>query len=243
LQKKSTQSGSNQPDDVLGREIGQRIREVRGADSREKVKSLTGWHPNTVAHYENGLLPNVAFLVAFSRAYGVDLNWLVTGEGSRPNPPSDVDEDELILLSAANEGVRVGLVSVPYFEARAGAGAVQIAWDEKPVKTVALPQDIFSARGIRPDHVGLMMSSGSSMEPTISDGDLLLIDLAAQSRADGIFVIGRDGGVLVKRLQWRSDGSLIMISDNRAYEPEMLPRDDADDVRLIGRVRMVFKSV
>jgi phage repressor protein C with HTH and peptisase S24 domain len=194
--------------------------------------------------YESGSrIPDADFIVHFCAVFQVDERWLLRGLEGRQVGSDNVDEEIEILSSAEPPTQDVGLVSVPFYEARAGAGSQQIASTDQPTKYVQLPRDIFIHRGLRPNHSGLMLSSGTSMEPTISDGDPLLVDLSDTGRSDGIFVVGRDGGVLVKRLQWRSDGSLMMISDNKAYEPEILPRDDAEDLRLIGRVRMVFKSV
>jgi len=222
--------------------LGERLRQVRGRITREVAADRLGIHPNTLQKYEGDKrVPDADFVITFCTAFGVTERWLLRGEDGEEQ--ASVDEAIELLAGADGPTQHVGLVAVPFYEARAGAGAQQIAWDEKPSKQIYLPQDLFLLRGIRPYSAGLMLSSGTSMEPTISDGDLLMLDMADQSRSDGIFVIGRDGGVLVKRMQWRSDGSLIMISDNKAYEPEPIPRDDADDLRLIGRVRMVFKSV
>ncbi len=225
--------------------LGERLRQVRGQLTREQAAERLGVHPNTLQKYEGDKrVPDADFIITFSNTFNVSESWLLRGVNDAPRrEPDNVDEEVRILLAADAPTQDVGLVAVPFYEARAGAGALQIAWAEQPAKRLWLPQDIFLMRGIRPNHACLMLSSGSSMEPTISDGDLLMVDMSDTSHSDGIFVLGRDGGVLVKRLQWRSDGSLMMISDNRAYEPETLPRDDADNLRLIGRVRMVFKSV
>jgi phage repressor protein C with HTH and peptisase S24 domain len=228
--------------------LGERLRQVRGALSREVAAERLCVHPGTLQKYEaDKRVPDAIFVLNFCNTFNIDEHWLLRGEGPTDKPKllneSAVRDVHSRFLGAEGETQHLGLVPVPFYEARAGAGAVQISWDEQPTKRVFLPNEIFRARGLRPDCAGLMLGSGSSMEPTISDGDLLMVDLSDQSRSDGIFVVGRDGGVLVKRLQWRSDRSLVMISDNKSFEPELLPRDDADDLRLIGRVRMVFKSV
>ncbi len=220
--------------------LGTRLRLVRGQMTREQAGELLGVHPNTLQKYEGDKrVPDADFIVKFCTAFHVQESWLLRGKGA--NPPLLIAEGEAEAALLSELGA--GLLPVPFYEVRAGAGSQQIASDEKPTKQIYLPQDLFLMRGIKPHSAKLMLSSGTSMEPTISDGDLIMLDASETSHNDGIYVIGRDGGVLVKRLQWRSDGSLTMISDNKAYEQERLPRDDADDLRIIGRVRMVFKSV
>jgi phage repressor protein C with HTH and peptisase S24 domain len=41
---------------------------------------------------------------------------------------------------------------------------------------------------------------------------------------------------LVKRVQRKHDGSLVLISDNAAYQPDAVDKDAADDVKVVGRV-------
>jgi phage repressor protein C with HTH and peptisase S24 domain len=88
-----------------------------------------------------------------------------------------------------------------------------------------------------------MVVDGPSMEDTIRHGETLLFDTSEREPRDAIFALRREGGVQVKRLERRSSGSLMLISDNPAFPPELLPRDEADDLQLIGRVRFVFKRL
>jgi phage repressor protein C with HTH and peptisase S24 domain len=44
------------------------------------------------------------------------------------------------------------------------------------------------------------------------------------------------GERLVKRVQRKFDGSLILISDNPIYLPEEIPANLASEVRVVGKV-------
>ena len=75
------------------------------------------------------------------------------------------------------------------------------------------------------------------MEPNIRNGDMLLVDTTDRVFRDfGIYVIEARGERLVKRVQRKFDGSLILISDNRTYEPELIIAELADEVQGVGRV-------
>ena len=90
--------------------------------------------------------------------------------------------------------------------------------------------------GRDPKELILDIAVGDSMEPGIRDGDALLIDTTDQTFRDfGIFVIEARGERLVKRVQRKFDGSLILISDNKLYHPELIPADLAKEVRVVGR--------
>ena len=71
------------------------------------------------------------------------------------------------------------------------------------------------------------------MEPTLRDGDEILVDRTPRPLRAGIHVIRLDDVLLVKRLESGPGGTLRVISDNAAY-----PRMErlAQDVELIGRV-------
>lgn len=78
---------------------------------------------------------------------------------------------------------------------------------------------------------------GDSMSPTLLDGDTIIIDRGVrEATVDGIYVIGMQGSRLVKRLQRRFDKSLVIISDNQAYEKETIPRGNVAEIEVIGRM-------
>ena len=75
------------------------------------------------------------------------------------------------------------------------------------------------------------------MEPTLRDGDEILVDSRPSSLRDGIHVVRLDDMVLVKRLETARSGRIALLSDNPAYRPIDC---DAGEVAVIGRV--VWKS-
>lgn len=79
--------------------------------------------------------------------------------------------------------------------------------------------------------------NGDSMAPTLLDGDTIIIDRGvSEIDVDGIYVIDRAGSRLVKRVQRKFDDSLVVISDNAAYEKETIPRGKAGEFAVIGRM-------
>jgi phage repressor protein C with HTH and peptisase S24 domain len=72
---------------------------------------------------------------------------------------------------------------------------------------------------------------------------MVLFDTSETEPRDAIFIMRRGDGVQVKRLSRRADGSLLLISDNPAFPQEELPRDEAEDLKLIGRVKFVFRRL
>lgn len=78
---------------------------------------------------------------------------------------------------------------------------------------------------------------GDSMAPTLLDGETIVIDRGVcEVRVDGIYVIVMRGNRLVKRLQRKFDQSLVVISDNSAYERETIPRGWESEIEVLGRM-------
>jgi phage repressor protein C with HTH and peptisase S24 domain len=75
------------------------------------------------------------------------------------------------------------------------------------------------------------------MAPTFADGDLLLVDRGVSAiRLDAVYVIGLSGELFIKRLQRRLDGSVLMISDNKLYEPYEVGNGQREQLSVLGRV-------
>ena len=85
---------------------------------------------------------------------------------------------------------------------------------------------------------------GDSMEPTLSDGDEVLVDASDQGSRlrDGIYVLRADDALVVKRVTLEPGGRKITISsDNSAY-PSW---DDVDrsEIQVVGRVIWFGRAV
>ncbi|MDH5637737.1 MAG: S24 family peptidase, partial [Nitrospinota bacterium] len=82
----------------------------------------------------------------------------------------------------------------------------------------------------------VVRARGDSMEPTIDEGDILLVDSSQERLTDGgIFVILRGEDLVVKRIQTTADGFLL-VSDNQRYSPEPVRATEDEGPRVIGRV-------
>jgi hypothetical protein len=98
-----------------------------------------------------------------------------------------------------------------------------------------------------PENLSILPAYGTSMRPTFEDGDPLLVDTGvSEVDREGVYVLERDSKLYVKRMQRRiSDGSLLMISDNRDEYPipESIQRESINrDFFVRGRVLMVWNA-
>ncbi len=95
--------------------------------------------------------------------------------------------------------------------------------------------------GVEPVNAVLVLCEGDSMEPTISDGDLVVIDKgASKGPYGGVYAIQSSGGIRIKRINLRLDQKLEIISDNLnkdKYPTECYEAETADEIiHVLGKV-------
>lgn len=167
-------------------------------------------------------------LAQFATDWKVSMDWLLHGGAATATGEYKVDRvplpDDFVL--------------VPRYDVRAGAGGGQAIHDDAVVDHLAFKRDwIVGSLDLEPRRVALIEVHGDSMQPTLGDGDLILVDLRnGHMRQPGVYVIQHSGHLLVKRLAPRMDGGVDVISDNPAYAAERLGREAADVLVVIGRV-------
>ncbi|MFO6448811.1 S24 family peptidase [Erythrobacter sp. NE805] len=93
------------------------------------------------------------------------------------------------------------------------------------------PEELYWARGI-----------GNSMEPTIGDGDVILIDRSAvgSSFGDVYWAIAYGQTGMIKRLRPMPDGSVKILSDNPNVPPEIA---HDGELHVFGRVIAVVRRI
>ena len=143
------------------------------------------------------------------------------------------------LVYARGDGVHVDqeTVKIPRFDATLSAGAG--SWNEgrRRLDDIPFTRAFIQKRLGRTSTAGLSMleAAGDSMEPYISDGDMLMIDESDQRLSDGVFAFVLDDQARLKRFRRTFDGVTI-ISDNPAYPEEHLANEQLNRLKLIGRL-------
>jgi phage repressor protein C with HTH and peptisase S24 domain len=207
--------------------------------SADRLAKATGVSPSAFRKWLKGVAePSRDRLVALAEAAGVNVSWLAQGEGADPDPLALAAHarSSQSPKGAGNLNLAQFLLLPKRLEAAAaGAGHPDASG---PTEFIGFRHDWIRATfGREPDEVNLEIAIGESMEPHIHNGDLLLIDTKDQTfRNFGIYVIEVRGERLVKRVQRKFDGSLILISDNTVYQPESIPAELADEIKVVGRV-------
>lgn len=126
---------------------------------------------------------------------------------------------------------------VPQLNVTTSAGNGHPVDQEIEVGKFAFRRTWIQRKGLTPSKLRVITSTGHSMEPTVRDGDILLVDTSEQYRlTEGIYVIDYGGESRCKRLMPLFNGGVKICSDNPDYPPEEVSPGQVDQVRVVGRV-------
>lgn len=215
--------------------IGERLRLVRNKFGLTQPAAASKFNipVGTLKQYEKGPSEPGAGALRGLAEGGINTNWLLTGEGDMLL--ADAPQRPELPVAAIDLHEDFALVSLYNVEASAGHGAV--VGEEQEISQLAFRKKWLKNKNLRQDKLALIKTRGDSMEPTLSDGDLLLVDTSIEKIIDdAIYVIQTDHQLVVKRLQQSFDGSLAVISDNPRYNQQRLDPEQAIGLKIAGRV-------
>lgn len=222
-----------------------------GGESVHAFAKRAGINDTSMRAYLKDTMPGLDKLVAIADASGVTLDWLA--RGMEPKSITGGDAAGHVSMPSAGQGGMLmiqqagsteGFALVPRLDIQASAGNGRIAINEEPLEYLAFQAAWLRGRGINPASARILTARGDSMEETIRDGDVLLVDTSIDRvRDNSIYVVILGDMVLVKRIHGRINGSLQLISDNPRYPAEEVPKGEVDQLQVAGRVAWYGRSI
>lgn len=185
---------------------------IKKAGGPKRVSEISGVPLSSLNGYTGprAALPTSDKLIAIAEACGVSIDWLAYS--------ADI-----------NSGA---LYSIPWYNAEAFSGDGTLIENDNVEDYFAVRKDWLAKVAPINAKVGIMEAHGDSMEPTLQDGDVMMIDFNITRKnvsVGGVFVISVNGNLLVKRLQVMTSGDIKVISDNDIYVPELISARCLDD--------------
>lgn len=237
--------------DQAAPDLHQRLLQAIGGEKPHAWGKRMGIEKATLDGIINhGSTPTTKTLLKIAWHSDISLNWLLTGQPPErlqsPSASQSLHEMRSLLLTPnrvgdEGEGYLVNkdaYVLVPRYDVAASAGPGFAIQSEQVVDHLAFKSEwVRRAMGLDPHRLALISTKGDSMEPSLKEGDLLLLDLREQQvRNDAIYVLRLDDFLIAKRLQRGFDGTITIKSDNTAYEKQVVPKEMTEQLDIIGRV-------
>ena len=207
--------------------LGERLKRLRGHESRKSLADKLGIDQATIVNYENGKrLPNSEFIARLCRLYNVTTDWLIYGSTLK----------ELHQTPLSSEGER--RVQIPLKGTELSAGGGSFIDSVETIRMISVDPEMIKYKGNLNDLI-FMKVNGDSMEPGIYNGDLVLVNLARRDVFfNRVYALTYEGVVYVKRLI-PDPGRYILRSNNPGYPDKIIDTKDPAEMSqfyIIGQV-------
>lgn len=202
----------------------------------KELSVITGLTTAAISQYKTGKILTLNAMAAqkIADALGVNVEWLVTGEGNMIKP------NIISLDNADSDKLPAGFVQIPEYKICFGAGEAEEPTYEEIQDCVPayFRSTFFSDRGINPKNCKRFKVIGDSMIPLINDGDYITVDCTPKDYIENnqIYALVFDHSLRIKRLI-KSFKTLTIRSDNQIYPNEVLTLEEAAQmIHIIGKV-------
>jgi len=228
---------------------------IKFGEKKKAFAQRIGVKPETLSSYLTGKkYPGRDTLTKIAESCGVSVEWLLRGEEAIPaggvrlpkspiiiDKPSIIEEDNL----SDSEYLRIPLIEGQVTAGPDGGILLDEALDHYPFKKIWAEKRISRD----PRHLAslvLVRTSGESMHPTISAGELIMVDCWPEERVrlrrNSIYLCRLpDDSIAVKRVLYIDDGRhrIIYFSDNPAFPAFDFEIPEGRELHqlILGRVR------
>jgi SOS-response transcriptional repressor LexA len=238
--------------------VGERLRDLRKALKKKQIEVAKELklNPSAISQMESGKInPSLDNMQQLWKMYGVDLHWLITGEGNM------FSDSKIGIVESKNKGwetlqtmlnksleeiakakmdlVDSAVIDVPV-EGEIAAGP--------PVESILPHADTISIRrGQIKGNPGNFISlrvNGHSMEPSLHHDDIVVINQCSdwQKLSGKICAVRIDGAITLKMMTVdNKTQTVVLLPINEEYKPILVKPEDHNDLTLIGNVASLYR--
>lgn len=223
----------------------------------EQVGEIVGVGKSTVRKWENGMIENMGRdkIVSLSKALGISpLDILGIGDSENKTDPIKKELNDIFdLLNSERQKKVLNFASNQLDEQKNNVLDINKTTEKNkliPIETVEKVSagfgfhygenektTYYTSRNNLPRFDFATVVDGDSMEPTLHDGDVILIRQNYDTPQGGIYVVDYDGTSWVKEVSIVENG-LVLHSINEKYPDRFLPvpPEDGEYWNIVGEV-------
>jgi phage repressor protein C with HTH and peptisase S24 domain len=203
------------------------------------LAAKAGVSQGAIGHLETGRTSTSRSITSIAKAVEVDPVWLAEGKGD-PFPttwgatPVLADAMRVTIVEDGDPD----FYQIPKVQLRLSAGLTgfQTVPDIYDGSRLSVQKNWVDRNGYSPVNLIALTIKGESMEPSLYHGDLVIINIADTSMADGgVFAVNYEGEAVVKRLT-RDMGQWWLCSDNPDQRKYHRKSCRSGECLVIGRV-------
>ncbi len=239
---------------------GERLKALRKnlGLSQVELGQVLKINASAISQMENNIIrPSLDTLFLLSKHYGVNLHWLITGNGTmygalqgaeNGQTTQRLEKIKSFLTSELTELLRSKEEMLQSESFDLGVSGEIAAGP--PVEAVDSQLDVVSVRrsminGVIDDYICLRVN-GHSMEPMVLHNDVVIIRKGQnwEKLAGLICAVRLDGAITLKRLSLDPKRKLIVLfSVNEEYQPILINPSEHEDITLIGSLYYLYRKL
>lgn len=214
--------------------IVERMKKVLGFKSDAELSTFFGGGRSTAGGWKGrGTVP-IKEVIQLAIDHSISLDWLILGRG-RQQPEIESTPPEAGLEIGLQPVEIPGYVDLPVLDmGNFNLDNRGFAWK--------VPRLWLDQEGLTVDDTVMVRAVGDPMEPTIVDGEMVVVDRRVRD-TDGVFLVRFGETVRFKRIQRMVDGSIRLSNDNPAYTVDVVKKGDEDTIEIIGYCHASVRSV
>ncbi|UJW20802.1 MULTISPECIES: LexA family transcriptional regulator [Pseudomonas] len=200
--------------------------------SKSEIAKLCDVAPSAVTQWINGESKTLKAesVFALAKATGYRAEWLTFGIGPER-------EDGQVTGEPDEKDYAV----IPQYTAKGSSGNGYLNDHVEVLGGLAFKRDWLKRMSLNAEHLRVIYNQGDSNWPTLSDGEVLLVDISKRDPSNGNMyaLYDPDSEIIIKRLIRDLTGGWLIRSDNqdKMRYPDMPISDQGmQDVEIIGRV-------
>ena len=175
---------------------------------------------------------------------GVNKNTISQYKTGTRTPPMDTLEEltEALGISlpeffACKDESKPEVVFVEKVKAKPRAGTGGLETDDSHDGYYSFHASFIARKGGTANSMKIFEVAGDSMSPTLDDGDMIMVNTnEVDVRTGRVYLLRIGEELMVKRLETRPGGTLIIRSDNKEYEDIPVSMAETQDVSIFGRM-------
>jgi phage repressor protein C with HTH and peptisase S24 domain len=226
----SSYDDESSPRDVMA--LGDRLREemAKAGINGSELAKRSGVKPSFIYDIISGKSgnPSTVKLARVAEGLGISLNQLIgqqaVGLEAGISSHAPEDEHDFVVISSIRVQASMGGGSLVTVEKEGEPYYFRRSW-------------IRDRLGVHPSQLRMIFVRGDSMEPTLCNNDIVLVDMSKKTPSPpGVFVLFDGFGLVAKRLEFLSNSNppcIRIMSDNPQYSAY---NRTAEETHIIGRV-------
>lgn len=228
---------------IFMKTLGERVKEERKKRrwSQADLGAKVGVSQAAISEIERDVPKSSGLVIPIAKAFKVDVSYLTDGKENISKQIAD--NSDIVIIGGDRHGEIADpkeYVMIPRYDVRGSCGEGIDVNEVNIIDGMPMPVAWLRAQNLPEAHLlAVIQASGDSMQPTISDGQTLIVNTVdVEPKSTKIYLICIDGKLFIKRLIYTPDG-WIMRSDNpnkSNYPDFVIEEEKFSNIDIQGRV-------